>query len=461
MHVGIIPDGNGRWATSKGLLRHEGHMRGAEVIKEIAIACLEHEDIKQVTFYAFSIQNWKREHKELYYIMCLMLSFMENMKSIVNNYDCKFQFVGNIQHLPENLQEMIYYIEKKTENSKGKIISICFSYGGREDILVFFKNVKKDIKTLTTKEISEMLRLPDIDLVIRTSGEYRISNFMLWQSAYAEYYFTKTLWPDFTSSELNKAIQEFKTRDRRYGAVKEENYCKIPPVEEKYILIKELFSEYNNLIDHSQLYEKLLAEGYTINEQPTEEKYTTIEKYFIVSDDAFVIWKDIQNAIDNMPDELRNHNLRLLYTDFSVEVIDIFLESRSAILFNKTTQMEKELLERYYECEYLRRTSKEDKEIYGFLSNYYFFKLALQDKFSDDMVFLASILITSINEYIMKNNTSYNASHIISNVIKDILELNEKSKKLVFIGLSVLMNMKNTSISIPSSCFSWISYVIV
>jgi hypothetical protein len=205
----------------------------------------------------------------------------------------------------------------------------------------------------------------------------------------------------------------------------------------------------------------LLAEGYTINEQPTEEKYTTIEKYFIVSDDAFVIWKDIQNAIDNMPDELRNHNLRLLYTDFSVEVIDIFLQSRSAILFNKTTQMEKELLERYYECEYLRRTSKEDKEIYGFLSNYYFFKLALQDKFSDDMVFLASILITSINEYIMKNPTTYNASHIISNVIKDILELNENSKKLVFIGLSVLMNMENTSISIPSSCFSWISQVIV
>jgi hypothetical protein len=123
--------------------------------------------------------------------------------------------------------------------------------------------------------------------------------------------------------------------------------------------------------------------------------------------------------------------------------------------------MEKELLERYYECEYLRRTSKEDKEIYGFLSNSYFFKLALQDKFSDDMVFLASILITSINEYIMKNPTSYNASHIISNVIKDILELNENSKKLVFIGLSVLMNMENTSISIPSSYFSWISYVIV
>lgn len=461
MHIGIIPDGNGRWAISKGLLRHEGHIRGAEVIKEIAIASLENEDIKQVTFYAFSIQNWKRDHEELHHIMDLMLSFMENMKSIVNNYDCKFQCVGNRQHLPENLQEMVYYIEKNTENSKGKVISICFSYGGREDILDFFKNVKKDIKSLTTKEISQMLPLPDLDLVIRTSGEYRISNFMLWQSAYAEYYFTKTLWPDFTYSELNQAIQEFKTRDRRYGAIKGKDYCKIPPVEDKYILMKELFSEYNELINHSQLYETLVAEGYKIKKVPEEEKYTSIKKYFLVSDDAFYIWKAIQDAIDIMPDELQNHNLRILYTDFSVEILDIFLNRRSAILFNKTTQMEKELLERYYECEYLRRTSNEEKEIYAFLSNYYFFKLALQDKFSDDIVFLTSILITAINEYIMKNTTSYNTSHIISNVIKDIIELNENSKKLIFIGLSILMNMENKSISIPSSCFSWISDIIV
>ena len=217
MHIGFIIDGNGRWATAKGLSRLEGHKQGEQTVEMMIDVCIRNK-IEYATFYTLSLQNWSRPEKELQCIIELIKLFIIRIRSLLISSNSKFLCIGNLHHMPADLQILIRALQEDSAHATGTVISLCISYGGREEILDLMKTIPS-LSTATIHDISAQLPLPDVDLVIRTSGEYRISNFLLWQSAYAEYYFTNTLWPDFTETEFLQAIEEFKGRDRRFGSL--------------------------------------------------------------------------------------------------------------------------------------------------------------------------------------------------------------------------------------------------
>lgn len=228
-HVGIIMDGNGRWAAMRGLPRSEGHKRGVERINEIVEAAIEIH-IQTLSFYAFSMENWMRPEEEVGVIMTLLES---TFKKEFNNFmkeGVRFRVIGNRDRLPDNVRDVIEVLEEATRDNSNLILQCALSYGGRDEII---RAMKKAIAMgAGTDDISEdyiaglldTAGIPDPDLIIRTSGEQRLSNFLLWQSAYAEFYFTNTLWPDFTREELLDAIHEYRTRSRRFGKVDSPRY---------------------------------------------------------------------------------------------------------------------------------------------------------------------------------------------------------------------------------------------
>lgn len=223
-HIGIIMDGNGRWAEMRGLPRFEGHKRGVERVKEITEAA-SGIGVEVLSLYAFSLENWMRPEDEVSVIMELLEStltgeFLNFMKEQV-----RFRVIGNRDKLPEQTQSIIEGVERATEHNTKLILQCALSYGGRDEII---RAVKKAAamslppEAITEKLMSDLLDTagtPDPDLIIRTSGEQRLSNFLLWQSAYSEFYFTNTLWPDFNKEELLEAIHEYQMRDRRFGRV--------------------------------------------------------------------------------------------------------------------------------------------------------------------------------------------------------------------------------------------------
>lgn len=223
-HIAIIPDGNGRWAQLKGLSRIEGHKEGIKRVKEIIDASIEF-NLKALTLYVFSIENWKRPGREVNALMDLLLFYLKNEMHKLAKRDIKFKAAGEIGMFSQKLQNLIGKFEDITENNKGLILTCAMSYGGRYEIVEAVKKIVRSgvpPETLTEENFPNYLYtagIPDPDLIIRTSGEKRISNFFLWQSAYSEYYFTDVMWPDFTKKELLRAIEEFRDRDRRYGDV--------------------------------------------------------------------------------------------------------------------------------------------------------------------------------------------------------------------------------------------------
>lgn len=223
-HVGIIMDGNGRWAEIRGLPRIEGHRRGAERAKEIAEISLEL-GIKCLTLYAFSTENWQRPPSEVSTLMKILELYLKNELSELIKRGIVFRTIGEIWRLPENIQALIKETEEETLSNKGMTLVAALSYSGRDEIV---RAVKKIMSSGSkTEELTENLfssnldtaGLPSPDLIIRTSGERRLSNFLLWQSAYAELYFTDTLWPDFDKEEFMLAIQDFQGRERRFGSL--------------------------------------------------------------------------------------------------------------------------------------------------------------------------------------------------------------------------------------------------
>lgn len=227
-HVAIIMDGNGRWAQKRGLKRTNGHKKGAEVLKKISEYVYDRK-IKVLSVFAFSTENWKRDKEEVDYLMDLFLkAFKDNFESIKNK-GVKIVFSGLKSKLSDKVIKSMEKMSKETENNKNGIFNICLNYGGQDEILEATKKICEDVsnKSLEISDINNSLfnkylfnELPPIDLMIRTSGEYRISNFMLWQMAYSELYFTDVLWPDFDEKELDKAIDSFNRRDRRFGGIK-------------------------------------------------------------------------------------------------------------------------------------------------------------------------------------------------------------------------------------------------
>lgn len=224
-HVGIIMDGNGRWAIKRGLRRSVGHKKGADNLEKL-LNHIYNLGIKYVSIYAFSTENFKRDPDEVDYLMDLFVKMFTKKKSIFIKNELKVLFSGKRDNLRKDVREGIQNIEKETSSLTKGVLNICLNYGGRMEIVEMTKRVVNDVlnNKLSILDIDESLissymyqNLPDLDFVIRTSGEMRISNFMLWQSSYAEYYFPETLFPDFDEKEFDKAIEIFNNRNRRFG----------------------------------------------------------------------------------------------------------------------------------------------------------------------------------------------------------------------------------------------------
>ncbi len=216
-HIAFIMDGNGRWANKRGMPREYGHKRGVEVFSDITEYCHKI-GIQYITVYAFSTENWKRPQREVSAIMKLLDEYLD--KSLSN--DACVRFIGDKSRLDPALTEKIHAMEEKTKNGT-RVLNVALNYGSRSEITAAFNKLIAQGKTeITEEDISSALYTagcPDPDLIVRTGGDIRISNFLLWQAAYSELYFTDTLWPDMTSEDVDKAIEVFYSRKRRFGGL--------------------------------------------------------------------------------------------------------------------------------------------------------------------------------------------------------------------------------------------------
>lgn len=223
-HIAIVLDGNGRWAARRALPRSAGHAAGAETFRRVATYCKDI-GIKWLTVYAFSTENWKRSADEVEAIMGLLEKYLYESIEKMERDRVKMRFLGDTSVLSEKLRELIAKTEEISKKFDGVQVNICLNYGSRDEIVRAAQRYAEDAPPgdLTEEAFSAYLYtdgIPDPDLVIRPSGEMRLSNFLLWQSAYSEFYFTKTLWPDFNERELDKAIVEYQKRERRFGGRK-------------------------------------------------------------------------------------------------------------------------------------------------------------------------------------------------------------------------------------------------
>ena len=231
-HIAFIMDGNGRWAKKRGLPRHLGHKKGCEVCTDIYEGCLEN-NIKVMSLYAFSTENWNRPKDEIDHLFnYLEIFFKKEIKRFMRD-GSRVSVSGDLSRIPEKTRKVILESIEKTKDNKNFVFNICLNYGGKSEIVRATKQICEDVKEgkISVDDINETSfenylytkDLPPVDLLIRTSGEQRISNFLLWQLAYAEFIFTKTYWPDFSKKELKECIEEFKNRDRRYGGIEDGN----------------------------------------------------------------------------------------------------------------------------------------------------------------------------------------------------------------------------------------------
>lgn len=230
-HLAIIMDGNGRWAKKQGFLRTLGHEKGSESVKDIIKTCIEL-GIKNLTLYTFSTENWNRPKLEVDTLMKILVKSLRKELATLEVKKVKLNTIGNFEKLPNSAQKEIGSIIEKTKNNDKMILTLALSYGSREEIVNAVKTISDKVKNniisidgIDDSIINEHLythNLPDVDLLIRTSGEHRISNFLLWQIAYAELYFTDILWPDFKQQDLYEAIISYQKRERRFGKTSEQ-----------------------------------------------------------------------------------------------------------------------------------------------------------------------------------------------------------------------------------------------
>lgn len=220
-HVAIIMDGNGRWAKNKNLPRNIGHEEGLKTLSKITQKAFDAE-VKFLSVYAFSSENWNRPKKEIKHLMSLFERAIEsNFQYMVDN-NIKFNLLGNIKKFPSSLQKKIKNLEEITKKNTDYSFYLAANYGSKEELACAAENLRNSTKKITEKNFKNAFyipHLPDVDLLIRTGGETRLSNFLLWQSAYAEIYFTKTLWPDFKKTHLTKALKFFSRKVRKFGKI--------------------------------------------------------------------------------------------------------------------------------------------------------------------------------------------------------------------------------------------------
>lgn len=230
-HLAIIMDGNGRWAKQKGMLRAFGHEKGTKSVRVVVETCAKL-GIENLTLYAFSTENWNRPKLEVDTLMKLLISSLKGELKTLQKNDIRLNSIGNLDNLPISVKKELMEVIEKTKDNKRMTLTLALSYGSREEIVKAVRNICDKVKNniISTTDIDESIinqhlythNLPDVDLVIRTSGEHRISNFLLWQIAYAEFYFTDVLWPDFREKDLYDAIISYQKRERRFGKTSEQ-----------------------------------------------------------------------------------------------------------------------------------------------------------------------------------------------------------------------------------------------
>ena len=221
IHVAMIMDGNGRWAKEKGLKRTAGHKKGAEVVREITTYCAEIE-IKYLTLYAFSTENWKRPILEVEYLMKLLEKYLKEELKVYLENNIKFKAIGDLTRFSKALQIRISKTEEATQHCTGLTQVLALNYGSKDEIVRAVKRLNERGLEVSEENIESCLDtagIPPVDIMIRTSGEVRLSNYLLWQNAYSEMFFTQTYWPDFTQAELDDIISDFSRRERRFGAI--------------------------------------------------------------------------------------------------------------------------------------------------------------------------------------------------------------------------------------------------
>jgi len=225
-HIAIIMDGNGRWAKSKGLLRNIGHQNGAKTVKEVVETCAKI-NVKYLTLYAFSTENWNRPKLEVELLMKLLISSLKKEVKTLQKNNIKLSTIGNLNSLPTKVAKELKDVIEKTKDNNRLTLTLALSYGSREELIKTIKEISLKVKNnlISPENIDKSVinnhlydhYLPDVDLLIRTSGEQRISNFLLWEIAYAELFFSDILWPDFNKENLFEAILNYQNRERRFG----------------------------------------------------------------------------------------------------------------------------------------------------------------------------------------------------------------------------------------------------
>ena len=214
-------DGNGRWAELQGKKRVKGHEAGAKVVKDITTYCSNNPDIERLTLYAFSTENWKRPRLEVEFLMKLLNTYLKNELNVYLENNVRFEPIGDLRAFSKTLRENIQMVQEKTAHCDGLVQSLALNYGSQDEILRAINSLKNTQEDITAQMLSNELDCKhDVDLLIRTGGDHRLSNFLLWQAAYAELFFIDTLWPDFKSDDLEKIIVDFTGIERRFGGLK-------------------------------------------------------------------------------------------------------------------------------------------------------------------------------------------------------------------------------------------------
>ena len=220
-HIAIIMDGNGRWAELQNKKRVKGHEAGAKIVKEITTYCSHNEEIERLTLYAFSTENWKRPRLEVEFLMKLLDNYLKNELEVYLQNNVRFEPIGDIRAFSKSLQKTIKMVEQKTAHCDGLVQSLALNYGAQDEIIRAVNSLKNSEADITVQMLSNALDCKhNVDLLIRTGGDKRLSNFLLWQAAYAELFFVDTLWPDFSVKELEKIVKKFKKVERRFGGLK-------------------------------------------------------------------------------------------------------------------------------------------------------------------------------------------------------------------------------------------------
>ena len=433
MHIGFIMDGNGRWALRNGLTRTEGHEQGIEKANEIMMACVKRK-IARATFYAFSVQNWSRDRSEIETIYSAGKALFQRMAPWVKEHNVVVKCVGNKFNLMEKEEnpkvraavELGKALMVETANNTGTIITLCVSYGGREEILDVFRKIKEPLHTLTTAMVSDFFEIPDVDLVVRTSGEYRISNFLLWQSAYAEYYFTDLMWPEFNELQLDKAIEAYRRRDRRFGTVGAKPALTQP--EDLKEVYAEFFSSFSAQVhteaDLKVLYANLLKnKAHTFSSQRVSkaELQKAYESISLANPGAVRIFLQIQ--------DLNSTVLEALARDFSIETLDHVLKRSTRLDYIDTTKEEKQILEilckmKGQKTPFLDRIS----------ITYYQLKLHLRHMVHEDALTLYAILLAVCEDIVdRKFHQTYfdreDLKTILFQVLRETLEMEAETNR--------------------------------